>query len=763
MKSHRYGQHLLRLLFIFLILSLVGLALAQDADPAPADAPIVRQQAAPLTLSSVSPQQIVAGSNATLTLTGSGFQATVSVLLDGVGQIPSQFVNETTLTATVPASVGSGTYDVTLLDEGGATANLPSALTIVAPTPTPRPISVSRSEPAMMTSGQLSTLSVFGSDFTSGSVVRLVGIGLLPTTFVNSSALTATLPGTLLPGVYGVEVSDPVGGTVSSPNMLTIIAPPPPSPTPPTLPTPQPVTLQPALGVDRFSVSPEAIAPGQAAQLNFTVVNRGNQVARMITVALGANSGFVMAGDRATIAVPDLNPGAAYGAQMVISAGLDISDGPVGVPLVINYQDVRGESYSATAQLGLVVEAPGSGAQIVVDAYTIDPAPADPGGTVIVQMTVANLGSTPANQVAVRVNSGDGVLLPNGRGDTFSVGDLAPGERLPLRIPLLLSADADAGPQVQSLTFSYVQNGESQTSNASLTVSVAEVQTLRPLLLLTEYDTGEEVLTPGMRFTLAMTLQNAGDAPARTTTVTFGTVQSEGGGDNGNPNNGPSGGSGSTTPSTVFAPLGTAGLVYVGDLAAGSSASTEQSFIVSGGVSSGIYSLPVTLQYLLTDGTSRQETLNLSLIVLVPPRLRFNPPNPLPETANMGEPLPVSLEVQNVGRNALELTGASFSATNAEILDGSELPLESLESDDSTNLSAVLMPLAEGPVEITMTLNFSDGLGQPESITQTYTLEAVMPPPPIDVPMDEPPVVVEPEPEPDWFGRLLMALLGLGS
>src|SRR5215207_2795694 len=69
--------------------------------------------------------------------------------------------------------------------------------TQVPPTPS-GPITVSRTEPGQFINGlQPGVLSVFGTNFTEVTTVRLVGLGLLQVTFVNPGALTAVLPAEL--------------------------------------------------------------------------------------------------------------------------------------------------------------------------------------------------------------------------------------------------------------------------------------------------------------------------------------------------------------------------------------------------------------------------------------------------------------------------------------------------------------------------------------------------------------------------------------
>ncbi|NOG50875.1 MAG: hypothetical protein HND48_16660 [Chloroflexi bacterium] len=71
---------------------------------------------------------------------------------------------------------------------------------------------------------------MYGSGFTEDSVVRLKGIGLLSTTFVNAQALMAVVPGSVPPGEYTVEVRDPVSGDSAWDRTLLITAGPQPTP-----------------------------------------------------------------------------------------------------------------------------------------------------------------------------------------------------------------------------------------------------------------------------------------------------------------------------------------------------------------------------------------------------------------------------------------------------------------------------------------------------------------------------------------------------
>lgn len=722
---------------------------------------------ASLDVTSVTPATFELGATTTITITGTGFIEGTTVELSGIGTVADTFINDTTLTVNLPGSITAGTYDVTVSDPTPETATLTDAFTIMAPTPTLAPtlapLTVSGSEPNQITNGQPNTLSVLGSGFTSDTVARIVGFGVLETTVLHNGALSAAIPGTIRAGEYAIEVSDAAGRKATSPDKLLVVAPPLPTAEPPTFPTPIEITTQPALSIVNFSASPNSIAPGQSTRLSFVVQNRGNQIARAIAVSLASESQFVVADGQASITVPDLLPGATFNASMTVSATQDVTGGPASIPLQLDYADNTGKTYSSTGELSVTILAAAYQSQVVIDAYDVDPSPAIPGEPLTVRMTISNRGTAMAAQVTLSVAAEDALLLPNGRGDTFVVGDMAPGEQMAVQMPLVVSSSAEAGSQVQSLVIRYYQDGEAKEANTGVTVEIAPVEQASPLLLLTTYETDLDVLKPGMRFTLDINLQNVGTTVAQDAIVTFGTIQSSGGSGGGSGEASPGDSQTSTSPSTTFAPLSTAGLHYIGDIAADGHVDISQDFIVAGNVTSGIYSLPVTLQYGLPDGTNKQDSINLSMVVIAPPRLRINPPDPLPEAVNAGEPVSLSLNIANMGQSGVDLEKATIRTNNGEIIEGETIQLETLDADDDTSLNVTIIPMDEGPLEIEVAIDYLNGLGQTETIELAYSTEVMAPPPPPDepdMPMEPTP---EPEPEIDWFGRIVMALLGLGS
>src|SRR5262249_26455557 len=158
------------------------------------------------------------------------------------------------------------------------------------------------------------------------------GFGLLDTTLVNNGALTAEVPGNVPVGEYQVEVSDPAGGTVRSPNKFRVVAPPPteapPATEAPTLEPPTAVPGQPSLLVRNYSSNPTSVAPGGNVTLTLEIINQGNRTAQGASIAIDAGGSIVAAGGQAVATLPDIGPGASAMISLGAVASLTATAGP---------------------------------------------------------------------------------------------------------------------------------------------------------------------------------------------------------------------------------------------------------------------------------------------------------------------------------------------------------------------------------------------------------------------------------------------------
>jgi hypothetical protein len=188
-------------------------------------------------ISSISPVSVVAGSgSASLTVNGVGLTGGTVLLNGSATSVNTTPGSDAQLTATIAAALtgGGGTPQISV-STGAGTSNsltftvLGGAPTITSVTPTQAPLA---NLPA--------TITVTGTGFAANSQVLMnpdVGGTAIPTTFVSSTSLTATIPAVFANGFgstnsVGVENPAPGGGTtvttqtVTLPTFIIVAAPP---------------------------------------------------------------------------------------------------------------------------------------------------------------------------------------------------------------------------------------------------------------------------------------------------------------------------------------------------------------------------------------------------------------------------------------------------------------------------------------------------------------------------------------------------------
>jgi hypothetical protein len=165
-----------------------------------------------------------AGSPAlTLILTGSNFVSGTVVRWNGAALITT-IVSGAQLSATVPASdiAATGTASITVFNPlpGGGVSN---ALAFTINDPVPALTSASQTS-AVVGSGSF-TLTLTGSNFVNGTIVKWNGVALV-TTFVSSTQLTATIPVSDMEvaGIASITIFNPTpGGGASTALTFSIV------------------------------------------------------------------------------------------------------------------------------------------------------------------------------------------------------------------------------------------------------------------------------------------------------------------------------------------------------------------------------------------------------------------------------------------------------------------------------------------------------------------------------------------------------------
>ena len=243
----------------------------------------------------------------------------------------------------------------------------------------------------------------------------------------------------------------------------------------------------------------------------------------------------------------------------------------------------------------------------------------------------------------------------------------------------------------------------------------------RSQLVITSYDADVDILQPGSLFSLEIGVQNLGNASARNVTMIIGGGSSGGSGASGTPQ--PGGVSGGSGEFTNFAPVGASNIQSLGDFAPGASLVASQKLIVNVSTNPGAYPMKITFSYLDENGNTINDDQVITLLVYSLPNVDVSFYQPV-GTLFVGQPNFLPLQVVNLGKK-MSVLGSMKVTTTGGTLENAQTLVGSIESGGYFTLDAMVYPDATGPLDLTVTIDYTDDFNQSRTITQTLTLDVI--------------------------------------
>ena len=241
----------------------------------------------------------------------------------------------------------------------------------------------------------------------------------------------------------------------------------------------------------------------------------------------------------------------------------------------------------------------------------------------------------------------------------------------------------------------------------------------QPQLVIDSYNTDVEILQPGTSFELFLTIRNLGNAPAQAVSMVMGggsvEINPEG-----TPQPGISGGEGEFTN---FAPLESSNVKYIGDFDEGESIEVSQKIVVNVSTSPGAYSLKYSFIYTTESGDKVVDNQVITLLIYKMPSIEvgfYQDPGPI--FANQPNYLP--LQIVNLGKQSVVLGNMTISAENAHLENNSAL-VGLVDAGFYFTLDTMLMPSQSGPLDLQITVNYTDDFNQPRTYTTVLSLDVL--------------------------------------
>ena len=418
---------------------------------------------------------------------------------------------------------------------------------------------------------------------------------------------------------------------------------------------------------------------------------------------------------------------------------------------------------------------PYSRPQIVIDTYSISVDAVRYGQDFNLNMSLDNAGGSTAYGIQVTFTSSDLLMLKNGgvvvAGSLGVVGKsnfsqtmtasaiLVSQSRVSLEMDVSYYDDKGTSYSDKfSLIFPVASSGRGGSYVPAATATPTGVH--RPQLVVMAYLTDVDTLQPGVTFTLNMTVKNVGNVPAKGITMILGGGSSGSG--SGTPSAGVSGGGGEFSN---FAPVGSSNIQSLGDLQPGASLPASQKLVVNVSTNPGAYPMKITFSYQDNQGNPVNDDQVITLLVYNLPSIDIGFYQPI-GTLMAGQPNTLPLQVISLGKRNVVL-GKMIVKSSGGVVENGEGLVGSLDPGAYFTLDAQVTPNGPGPLDLNITIEYTDDFNQVRTITKTLTVDVSdmsMQPTP-DMSMQGGGSSNSTQPESFWqkVWRFILGLFGLDS
>ncbi|MBL7066049.1 MAG: IPT/TIG domain-containing protein, partial [Anaerolineae bacterium] len=315
-------------------------------------------------------------------------------------------------------------------------------VTIAAARPLPQ-LELTGVEPDTLTSETGGTLSIYGSGFTTATLVRLVGYNVLDTDFLNENLLQATVPPGAPASTYDLQAS--ASGTFTDTAdmdtlfaAVTIVGPTP-------VPTPRPTTVpgRPILTIRNYHVEPSRVVVGREFVVTIEVYNTGSRAGENTMVAFPGGT-FLPVGETGhLLGQLHINHTAVVTQVMRVPSGL--SSGSYNLQVNLSANDWEGNHYDYPQTIAVEVVGVGHGRpQLVIEAAQTEPAALGPGDIFSLTLRLANRGDRTATRVVIGAASAD-LAVPAGGSNVVAAEPVGINRTVTVTLPLVLGEVTQAG------------------------------------------------------------------------------------------------------------------------------------------------------------------------------------------------------------------------------------------------------------------------------------------------------------------------------
>jgi len=320
------------------------------------------------------------------------------------------------------------------------------------------------------------------------------------------------------------------------------------------------------------------------------------------------------------------------------------------------------------------------------------PATAEPGLTINLIMTIANLGTTNAENVEL-VFSPNSYITPGQ--SSYSLQVIQAGSSVQVVIPLKISEIIPEGTNALFFSINYVESGSSGTKTIQNSATI--VVTKRSLIEVSNVTYSENFIQPGDTVVMKVELQNLGKGNVKDMVVSLDNI------------------------SSLFVPVGSDTDFYLGSLPPRSKGVASFSLVVNKDVNTLAYSIPVTLTYYDESNTLVVDQKFVGIKISGKPDFVVS----MEKETNMfsGGTGTMSITISNRGTSTAQFLTLKFDSNM--YVTPSEYYVGNLNPDDSSTISLDLnlAGVPAGKHSLNMTMSYKDPYNKDFSETRVVQFD----------------------------------------
>jgi len=456
----------------------------------------------------------------------------------------------------------------------------------------------------------------------------------------------------------------------------------------------------PSLKIESFTLEP---TDQNNLILRLEVINEGSTNASNISVSLDGGTALFPSRGGSIRTITEILPGTKSTVEYPVIIMGALSGHPVNISFDFQDEDNK-------ARKGSDIVFVSSDLEPSLNVTGFSAIEADSEGVFNLTINIRNTGRSAARDVLVRFTGNQ--ATPLDKSMVFPISDIPAGESGRLSLTMQTRIESENFSLPFEITYRSIAGAE-HTISDTIVLSADSIGVVTqdhmgiPHVALYRFTLSEDVVLADDEFTLTLFIKNTSDEKKDRTKITLGEARM------------------SATGGSAFKTYDGQIAFFIESIPANSEVIQEIRLLADKNAQAAVYSLPIVIEYEDMDG--KLSTINTSVSIPLRHEGRFRIlTSDIPETASVGEAVPVSLEFANTGKVNLENMFISLEGDfNKET---ATFFIPSFAQGTSDFFHATLFPEIEGELTGKIVITYDDTDGSEIRVEHPFSLDVTAAP-----------------------------------